>query len=387
MSVIYRGQELPSELNAFTGEELDKRVEYWKKWVDYDIEIKEHPEKYYLLSYVTPEGEEVERQINCALAYTNIMKDCNVRKVGSEWKWPNYIDKEDKEKILEIFAKLQSLKGKKGAYQRKWRSKISAKLHSDFFEIKSADIIALFGQWKTLDEVKDYISKRWLFKVNRDQLKAFYYKNDIEIQKIRTQFEDNYDHLEITKKRGRIEQYAMLYDTQRRKYFDEDFPTNRAEFMSKTLERVKNEIEGDKIILDINQKINVDLTINANTSLKAISEQIPLLSFIVASVAAKSSKDPIKIMTQLQTSIYSRYSGVTGVKGNEQQDLNLLPSKHVYDWVKLKESIIEDTDDIQDVEALDIGLENKEKDTDLKVKKRGILERLQQKKNDLNQFK
>lgn len=319
-------------------------VEAWKEWVDLGEEIENHPKRHY--RYYNPNLEAMV-DVDLIHNWRKIYNDFGVLKKGMQHVWPEHL----KSEVGQIKADqydIQLLKIKRGQKRKVWDAIMYSKSPQSVFSVKRTELISLFGQWKSLEEVKEYIEKEWKQPASMERVKEFFFANQEPIELERTKWENKFGHIAVTKARGRLEQLSYLFATQRKMYEEQRYPVNRSAEMRNILAEIRREVEGDRIVLDINGKIDVDLTVNVNMTFMEISRQIPLLSFIVSMVASKRGVNPVKLMYALQTSIYARYSGVgSTLRGSMDQDLSILPSRQVYDWIQLK-------DQAYDVEAEEV---------------------------------
>jgi len=362
MAVIYRERQMPDYLESCS----DEIIEKWKQWIDAGVAVSTHPKRYY--TYVNEEEEVID--VDLIQAWSVIYKSFNVIGRGVDASWPKNISKEEVEEIKKAVTEIQLLKVKKAMLRKAWDNVMYSNAPRDIFSHKKNELISMFGQWKTIEEVKNVLKKEWKTDVPSNKVKEFFYAHQEEIEKERTKWEENYQHISITKKRGRIEQLAYLYDTQKTKYESNDHPINRSQELRKILDDLRRELEGDRIVLDIHQKIDIDMTINVNQTYQEIFSQIPLLSFIVGITASRRRKSPLGLMYALQTSIYNRYSGIAGVQENgEQQDLTILPSSKVYDWLRMKDNAY----DAEIVSGLEYNLNVEPVDAQIIENKRDIV--------------
>ena len=353
----YRGKAIPTRiLQMDAGKDRRKQMKAFKEWVDLGIEIEAYPNRYY---YITnPDtGEEIE--LDFMKAKITIHHIIGSKKVaGKGYTYPDWVSEKQIREIdtysgTLIGMKLTLARRRRGWETPDWKLGSPSALVSGDRDI----VIRGFAKGKTIEEMSLDLSEKHGTKIPLHVLRNFRVKNLHLIEKERAIHEKKQGITPLVEAEGRVQKLAYLYNTNERKYEEQNYPIPRATIMLKILEQIRKEIEGDKIVLDINGKLDIDLTVNVNQTFNNLMGQMPLMSFIVAIVAAKKGVNPTKIMSQLQRSIYSMYSGVSGVVSEgEQQDLTILPSNQVYDWLQLK-----NTKQI-DLGSIELEVQNKEEE-------------------------
>lgn len=301
------------------GEPLHLREAYIE-WVETDQQIRTHPDRFQDILSPDDNGETIE--IDLINAYPSIRN-----KIA-------HLSEKEQSKIKEKWSKIQALKSKKGRLKIIWSQKKYKGKNNGVIDIKASQILELFGQWYTIDEVYKVVVSDWGYEeISRDELYKFSVANKLKIAKLREKWENGFNDHFITKKRGRIQTLSYLLQTQKDLYESENYPLNRSKEIRGIIEQVRKEIEGDRIAFEINGQINVDLTLQLNKSMKRISQQLSLNRIIIGLVAARMGSNPERMITMLERSFYAKYNGFSGVlKESEDQDPNYHPSKLLYDW-------------------------------------------------------
>ena len=382
IKATYKNREIPEDIL------LDKKkVAAFKEYVRLEILIKDYPKRHYPIH-----NPNVDITINADLAApyhawtkkigcTKVGKDREGDRVRNGMLFPDYIEVKTIDEMFTIYKDIFQLLRDKGGKKRTYDNTLYTTKNRDIFDAKRTQIIEWFGRWNDAKEVQHKINQRWGYKPTLREVKEFYFTNQKEIENRRSELENEYGHLTITKTRGRAEQFAYIYDTQKKRYEESNYKVAHAKTMMEALDRMKKEIEGDRIILDINGKIDLDLTLNVNKTFSELSKRIPLLSFIVGTAASKAGLNPEKVMTQLQNSIYAKYTGVQGVwDGKTNQDLTILPSNQVYDWMQIKEDVVHDVD----YEAVEMEIKDETEKKQVQTSREKLMAVLSEKKKKIN---
>lgn len=292
----------------------------YKEWLSLRDQLHNHPKRWY--SIPDPDNLEESKIIDLIQAISNIRK------------WIKHVSNEEIEAIELIWKELHMIKMSIAKQKRIWDPKkygIIGNLSG--LDPYSADIIELFGQWKTNKEVKKIIYERWGYDVSSVKISNFKVVNQDKIDALRTEWEKSYDNFDVARKRGRIERLAYLAQTQMDKYKknNEHSVVNSRELRA-ILEQIRVEVEGNKLAIDVNGKIDINSTLNMNLSIQRLTQKISINSFCVALVAAKRGIDPTKLMHKLTSSFYKQYNGfmqVSDNRGDIEYPSNLIQT---YDW-------------------------------------------------------
>lgn len=208
------------------------------------------------------------------------------------------------------------------------------KMHktSAFYILKNREreIIELFGRMFSIDEVHQFCVEEWGIPVSKLILNKFrQYKID-EISTLIERSKAGFDDIRLGHKRPRIEELCWLY-----KFAKENLNKTRqikyADLARNLLKDIKSEVEGDKLIIEGNLDINVDMTIH-NHLANNVLRNIGLRQIIIGRVAAANGISPFILVEQLTTSYYSKFSGV--IQEPIQSEYNNIeyPNDQPYDF-------------------------------------------------------
>ena len=327
------------ELPVFLENAPDEIVEIYNEWkIDHD-KLLNRPDRYI----------ETKRPSNNQL----ITIDC---------MWPNPVirkklsgcKKEEINRILDKSSEFQREKSRLLHFKNKYMKYNSGK--KDMLSVLqpySSNVLELFGQFKTINEVQKIIYETWGIQLSNIQVARFKNKNKDTINKLKSEWENNYDDFSITKKKGRIERLVYLLQTQTDEYKRSNtFPVVRSKEIRETLDQIRKELEGDKLKIDINGNIDVNASINMNMSVQQITQKVSINSLIIGLVAVKRGLDPTKLMYQLQNSYYKNYNGF--ITSDKEEEMTY-PSNLInqYDWaaIEKKHKDIEEAQIIEEQKA------------------------------------
>jgi hypothetical protein len=320
-----------------------ERIEKYKNWIILGDKIDTHPERYMTLEGNPEYGEEVvtlDFKQSPAVVYKFMRKAV--------------ISEEIKEEIDKRISFFRSQIAIKAGIRKGWDSLKDYKKRgpkkgrpTSFLDLKSAEILELFGQWKTSDDVERILKEHYGYSVSRTELNRFYNLHKDRIKVLREVYEKSYDELSITKKTSRLQQMAYLAHE-----LMEKFALNKSVVVSKEIrgifEQVKNEVEGEVIRLDISGQIDVNATLTLNRSLRELVQRVPINSIIISMVAAKRGLDPVALMGQFTNSFYRNHNGFSPFLVQSGQEQAPLPSNLIYDWNEINKMHERDEEGVED---------------------------------------
>lgn len=337
---------------AFLEGATEEIINVYKDWYKKHKKLEERPDRYY--RYEVPGSKEV---IEIDLQHAPLVVKKKLKR----------LPKKEQTKLQPLISEFSREKARLGLLKKKWaNSNKSDKLASvASLDPFAATIIELCGQWKTNREVQQIIEEQYGFKVSEHRLLEFKKKNLDKINKLKSQWEGSYDEFSVTKKRGRIENLVYLLNTQRDEYKRSNtFPTLRSKEIREIIKQIKDEIEGNKLSIDVNGNINITASINMNMNIRDLTKRVSLNNFIVALVAGMRGVDQTKMMNRLTNSYYRAFNGFTQSTGNETV---VHPSDLInhYDWNAIQRKH-EQKQDIQDAQIIEE--QSEPKSVDLKEK-------------------
>jgi hypothetical protein len=199
-------------------------------------------------------------------------------------------------------------------------------------EPRSEELLDLFGQLRSVDEVHKIIVKEWHLSVGLDTVRAFYSRHLKEIDRLRDQYSNDFGDLSLTKKRGRLDKLSQIFYTYYNKWYD-DPRLDYSRELRAIIDQIKKEVEGEQLTLNVQGQINVDLTIEVNKTIFEAQKRVPVNNMILALVAAKRGIDPTRLMTQLTSSYYN---SLTGYGRYEPEKQLVPPTDLTYNWNEIE---------------------------------------------------
>lgn len=106
----------------------------------------------------------------------------------------------------------------------------------------------------------------------------------------------------------------------------------------RAISEIWDRVEGKSVQkVDVNAKVEMEANVNVNMSnaIVELTRLIPINMIVAALVAAKRGIDPMKLMSEVGNSYYSKYSGFSNTK-LEKGELPIDISTIQYDWEKIK---------------------------------------------------
>jgi len=334
------------------------RIEKYKDWIILGDKIDNHPDRYMTIEGNPEYGKEIvelDFKLSPSSVYTAMHKGVVTEEIKAE------IDRR-----ISLFRSQISIRA---GIRRHWDSLKDYKKRgpnkgkpTTFLDLKKPELLELFGQWKTIDDVERIIKDHYGYSVSRVEINRFFNKHKDQIVKLRKDYEKSYDELSITKKTSRLQQMAYLAHE-----LMEKFAMNKSVIVSKEIrgifEQVKKEVEGEVIRLDISGQIDVNATLTLNRSLRELVQRVPINSIIVSMVAAKRGLDPVALMGQFTNSFYRNHNGFSPFLIQSGQEQIQLPSNLIYDWNEINQMHEKDEEQIEDavivVEPSNLDIESK----------------------------
>lgn len=324
--LIKKDEELLAAIPEYLVNQPLPVKEAYLKWNELDKKIHEHKDRFQ--DIIDPENPDEFITIDLIQAIPVIRKKIN------------HLPKEEQELIISTWKKIQGLKTKKGHLKKIWNNANKKGSGKSIFDLKKTEILELFGRFYTIKELLNVIRDDWGYlEITEYDVQKFYNRHLDKIKTLREKWEAELSDFPLVKKRGRVEQLSYLYRQNKEKYEDNDHSLSFSKELRAIIEQIRKEVEGDRIMLDINQNIDVSITMQANKSILDISRELSVNTLIVAMVAARRNINPLQLLAELQTSFYSKYSGFSGnITKDEIQDNNYFPSKIAYDWLMIDKS-------------------------------------------------
>ena len=217
------------------------------------------------------------------------------------------------------------------------RSEVDYNQHpNDFstqFDQFSAQIIALFGKFYTLDQVAEILKTEFgLEHFSITSLANFRLRHIENIKEIQEEYKRDYGEIRLTHKKSRLEELNELY-FERRIIYNSTKQREDYKLLLQTIEQVKREVEGDIITVNGTIDINVEVTVQSHIH-QELLKGLSIKDIIIARVAGRLGVNPAYLISRLHNSFYKKFNGFNII--DENSDI-FYPSEVVYDFDKMRE--------------------------------------------------
>ena len=330
-------------LPDFMEDQPDDVKHNWRRWTLINKKIEKDPDRFYTV---------VNRKTGDSRIY-----DCRGN-VGVQLKSAKQFgaNQSDLDAIKYACDKLQKMKLEKGDLYRKWsRAVFKTKKGEDgLLNIRSSEILDLFGRFYTTKEVYKIINEKWGTALTEDALYRFQTKNKLQIDKRKADYVLNSKELRLATDAGRLEVLSMLaYEMENK--FEKTKSIEVSKELRSIIEQVRREVKGDEIKLTIDGRIDIQATVQANITLSEVLKTLPINMIVLGLVAAKQKINPASLIALLSNSYYSKFNGFSKLYDKSEVEL---PGKFIrqYNWDELKfnhEQLKEKTN-IEDIESYEV---------------------------------
>lgn len=251
-------------------------------------------------------------------------------------KKTGHLSKQEKAWIEARYNKFSKLKMSLGRLKKKaFGSNQSNK--GSLLEARKAELLEMFGRYYSTPEVHKKLAEDGM-NLNIDLLRRFRIKYKLEIEKLQSDYDKEYDTVGVARKRSRLEQLDYIIRRYRQE-FDEAQGKNMLPYgreIIKVLEQARKEVEGEQVHLHADGTINITATIESSKSVEQLYSEINFMNLLIARVAARMQVDPLMIQHQLTNSWYAKF---TGLKRNDNlmNEIPEYPSKIILNWGDIKD--------------------------------------------------
>jgi len=196
-----------------------------------------------------------------------------------------------------------------------------------------SQVIDWFGRMYTVQEIHAMCIKKLDMKVSVATLRHFRDKNWDSISELQEKHKRDYSTIRLVHKKSRLEELTELYQSRKERYLNSQSQTDYR-LLLQTLDKIRVEVEGDKLIVDGQIGVNIDQTINVHLHQELLKD-LPIIDIVMARVAAKTKINPIYLLTKLHESVYSKWNGFGIEQAEEGEDVEYV-STHSIDIEELK---------------------------------------------------
>jgi hypothetical protein len=202
-------------------------------------------------------------------------------------------------------------------------------------DARKAEIIVLFGHYHTLTEVHKIISVDWGLDVSFETVSRFRTTNLEAIQAEQDKYIKDYTGLRLVHKRSRLDEYSHLYEN-RKIIYDVNKSREDYKLLLQTLEFIRKEIEGDRLTVEGNVELNIQQTVNIHIQQNLIKD-LNIAQLVLARISNRLDIDPLYLISRLEKSFYSKFTGFALPDNDINNDKIIYPSNQLYDFNELKE--------------------------------------------------
>ncbi len=275
-----------------------------------------------------------------------------------------HLPDEEQIMILERYQRFGRLKQQLGSYVRQIK-KTSEDTHGVILESRKAELLEMFGMYYSREEIHKKLTEDGGMVLHMRSIKKFQAKYRLEIEKLQSDYDQDYGTIGVSRKRSRLEQLDYMLRRTKQEY-DVSSAKNILPYgkeIRSILEQARKEVEGEQIHLNVDGSINITASIESAKSVEELYSDINFMNLLIARVAARMKINPLLLQYQLTNSWYSKF---TGIKRNDSlmDDIPDYPSKIIMNWTDLKKKAdskaieIRDvskkfTEQVQDVEVLE----------------------------------
>lgn len=200
---------------------------------------------------------------------------------------------------------------------------------------KTGELIELFGKYHSLKEVHRIVIEKWGYEITIGSVNAFRIKFLDKIKERQEKFRSDFSEVRLAHKKPRLLELSELYNN-RKEIYSRTQSKEDYKLLLATLRQLQQEVDGDKITIEGNIKVDIQHTVNLQLQ-REIMQKTNILDLVISRIAARARINPIYILTKLHTSLYAKHSGFgeTFELADEREGINY-PSMLVYDFDKIQ---------------------------------------------------
>ena len=233
-------------------------------------------------------------------------------------------------------------------------------------ETKKTYILELFGKFFSHVEVQKKLKRHYNIPVSIPTLQRFRKLHKKEIDELQKDHQKTISDIRLGHKRSRLEELCWLYSSTKDDVEDlndaknrdkesddegvsftiEEFVKLRAlvdkveldkkKFLVKIIETIKQEVEGDRLVIDGKFQIDIEHTVNEAVYRDLITDpSLSMIDIVISRLCARNNMNPLVFISKLHNSYYSKFNGFNELSEDFEDDITY-PSSVVYDFNKLK---------------------------------------------------
>lgn len=206
---------------------------------------------------------------------------------------------------------------------------------------KSTELIEMFGQFHTINEVHKVVVMEWGIEVTQNTIANFRKKHLDKITELQEIHKRDYSSVRLAHKKSRLLELSELY-VGRKSLYDKHNRREDYTLLLNTLKQIEHEVDGDQIMVNGQIVHNIEHTISSHIH-KELLKDVSILEIVIGKVAAKTNVAPEYLVAKLTKGLYSKFSGFA-MPDNQDLSQNEItyPSQMVYDidWLKQRQDKI-----------------------------------------------
>lgn len=244
----------------------------------------------------------------------------------------------EKDKVNRWLDEIGKLKGRVMAQKRKAygiRGKYRGSTGGVILDVRFSELIELFGRFYTDQEVYQIVTKKWGYDINKSAITRFKQKYVEDIKRRQDIYTKDFSDIKLGHKRNRLEELTYLYRTRKKRYVDANYNREDGKEMRNLLEQIRKEMEGDRINLDGNIKLQIGVQIEMQIH-EQLMQEVSIKQLIVSRVASRLNVNPVILLERMMTSFYAERTGFAKPDRDLDDIEPVYPSELLYDFETLK---------------------------------------------------
>lgn len=248
-----------------------------------------------------------------------------------------HLPPDEQERILDLHREYLQHKGVANTFKREAFKITGAdiKNRENYSNLLSREreMIELFGRMFSPQEVHRMAVQEWKLPCSLKDVTKFRGDNLETITAKIEQFKKNFEDVRLAIKKGRIEELVWIYSRTKDSFMSTGHKGDR-DFLIKILEQLRKETDGDTIKIEGNFNLKIEQNVLIHLQ-QDIIHTLNLSQLIISRVASRMRVSPMRMLTQLTDSIYSRFNGMVTEQDEtidtEYTDMSY-PSTKPYDF-------------------------------------------------------
>lgn len=247
------------------------------------------------------------------------------------------LPEKEQQTILGKHTLASSIKGKIGSLSVTAYGGNNAGLYSEgvpLLDPRKAELIELFGKLYTTKEIHEIVTVQWGYQLNIAVLESFKARHRSDIEARQEEVKRDAGHIRLGYKPCRMEELSYLHTVRKRLYDENPSIANERQLLS-ILDAIRKEAEGEVSTVNVKGEITIN-TIMDPLMRKQMLQSLSVTDIIIGRVASRLGRNPQFLMSRLQTSMYSKFSGMATQVTEDLDATPIYPSQYIYDFDKIK---------------------------------------------------